>query len=637
MTDAISGAWTPEKTATFRAAFFDFLKYVRIDSKDIGGGAVLGDHIYEAQIRFLDGVFDALSNDIHDIKCLKSRQLGISTLSRALTLFWVGMHDGLRGAMVFDTNSNKEAARRELEAMIDSLPPEVEFPRVKYRNRDGIGLQNGSTILFMAAGVKKGKQGGGLGRSTGLNFVHASEVSSWENEEGIESFKQALSETFPNRLFLWESTGRGFNIWHDLWQEAKADDLNQRAIFIGWWAKQNQRIRRGTPAFERYGTPELSDEEKKKIAEVKKLYDFDIDMEQIAWYRRRQDPTVQVDEEGTRVDKSGGEYLGQEQPFTEIDCFLMTGSNFFPSDRLSEIAQGIKQTRFKAYEIFTGTEFIYTKIYDATSLSRTHLKIWEEPVDDGVYVVAADPAFGHDEFSDRYAIQVLRCYADGVDQVAEYAFTQIQTYQFAWIIGAICGYYKNCLMILELNGPGEAVWNEWRTLKATTGRTYLATQAEERGLKNVFVNVRDYIYTRADSMSNGHVWHFKTTGSLKESIMERLRDFVMNGQLRMKSMETLEEMRSVVREGASIKAEGKKKDDRVIALALGCRAWEEKMRRSLIAQGRTREFEAAKKRVSFNDQYKMFSHSMMTSFFEKKQTARRQAAAIARRQAWRNR
>jgi len=628
--------WDQNQVDAFKKAFFEFLKHVRIDSKELGN-ICLGDHIYEAQRRLLDGIWSGLAQDIHDFKILKARQLGISTLSRALTLFWVGMHDGLKGAMVFDTNSNKENARREIEAMIESLPPEVEFPRVRYRNRDGIGLSNGATILFMSAGIKKGKQGGGLGRSTGLNFVHCSEISSWENAEGIESFKQSLSETFPNRLYIWESTPRGFNAWFDMWTEAKADDLNQRAIFIGWWAKENQRIKRGTPAFERYGKSDPTDEELKKIKEVRDQYNFDIDMEQLAWFRRRQDPTLKVDEEGTRVEASGGEYLLQEQAWVELDGFLMTGSNFFPADRLSELAQFAKQQRFKAYEIFTGTEFIYTKIYDAKSISHTHLKIWEEPVDDGLYVVAADPAFGHSEDSDRYSIQVVRCYADGVDQVAEYNLTQIHTYQFAWVIAAICGYYKNCQMMLELNGPGEAVWNEWRTLKQTTKTGYLALQAEEKGLKNVFANVRDYIYTRADSMTSGHVFQWKVTEALKESIMERLRDFTMNGQLRIRSMETLEEMRSIVREGASIKAEGKKKDDRVIALAMACRAWEEKQRRALIAQGRTREFEAARKRLSFKDQSDMFSQKMLTSFFDQKRRERHSAEAYLRRQAWRQR
>ena len=66
----------------------------------------------------LDAVFDGLSEDIHDFKILKSRQLGISTISRALIIFWLGVHRGMQGAMIFDTESHKEEAREEIEQMI---------------------------------------------------------------------------------------------------------------------------------------------------------------------------------------------------------------------------------------------------------------------------------------------------------------------------------------------------------------------------------------------------------------------------------------------------------------------------------------------------------------------------------------
>ena len=93
------------------------------------------------------------------------------------------------------------------------------------------------------------------------------------------------------------------------------------------------------------------------------------------------------------------------------------------------------------------------------------LKIWEEPDPDGVYVIGADPAFGSSDEADRYVIQVLRCYADGVDQVAEFCVTQMATYQFAWVLAHICGAYANARYLLEITGPGEAVWNEFRNLK----------------------------------------------------------------------------------------------------------------------------------------------------------------------------
>ena len=76
--------------------------------------------------------------------------------------------------------------------------------------------------------------------------------------------------------------------------------------------------------------------------------------------------------------------------------------------------------------------------------------------------MAADVAFGHSEYNDRSAVQVLRCFADGIDQVAEYAWPLIDSRQFAWVIASLEGWYagdkSEVYRIIEINGPGEATW-----------------------------------------------------------------------------------------------------------------------------------------------------------------------------------
>lgn len=630
-----SGAWNPEKVAAFKDAFYRFLKHVHINSKETGGKYCLADGVYEAQRRFLDGIFDGLSKDIHDFKTLKSRQLGVTTISRALSIFWLGVHDGLQGAMIFDTSANTENARREIEDMIDNLPRSAGFPKIKTRNRYGIILDNQSKIQFMSAGVKATKSSGVLGRSSGLNFVHCSEMCSWQNTEGITSLKQSLAETYPNRLYIWESTGRGFNAWSDMWDEARADDLNQQAIFIGWWAKDTQKIPKGTAAFEHYGSAPPTDEELKKIQEVKDRYGWLVTPEQLAWYRRKMDPANQK-EEGD----AGDGYTGQEQPWTEEECFLATGSQFFPQDRLTEMMVSVREERFRGYQYIFGSDFINTEIKPARYVKDVKLKVWQEPVEDAVYVVAADPAFGHDENNDRSAATVLRCYADQVEQVAEYACASTSAHQFAWVIASLLGWYaspgrSNSLLILEINGPGEAVLIEYKNLKQLVSNGYLRKAAAEKGLLDMFTNVRNYIYGRVDSMGTGSAWHFKTTTQLKVAIMERLRDFTTNGGIIIRSMDTLQEMRSVTRDGDSIKAEGAKHDDRVMAIAMGVRAWEEKSRRQLVSQGRTRQSEIAKRQMSIQDQYSLFTKNTLDAFFSMKMKQRQGAQRAAVRSSWR--
>lgn len=629
--------WNPDKVAVFRAAFEEFLGHVRINSKELGN-ICLGDNLYRAQTRFLDQLFAGLSDDKHDFKHLKSRQLGVSTITRALALFWMGMHHGLRGYMVMDTDSHKEEARLEILQMIDSLPPRLAFPRVKRQNRYLIELADGSLLNLASAGVKQGKSSGVLGRSSGINFVIASEMCSWENTEGLEAFKNALAQDFENRLYIWESTGRGYNQWWEMWTEARKDDVHQVCMFSGWWAKDNQVIRQDDPDWLRYGVWPLTDREKKKIQAVYQMYGWEITPEQLAWVRRHADPNARM--EGDNAPEFEPSQLRLiEQPWTEDDAFAMTGATFFDPETLTDQATKHTSQRFKTYSYSTGIEFTECRIFPSVNKRSTELKVWEPPEDDGVYVIASDVAFGINEKNDRSAIQVVRCFADGMDQVAEYAWPLINSRAFGWVIASLLGWYAGdhaeVFNILEINGPGEATWNELQSLKRQLAHGYQIKDAEDRDLRNIFKNVHNYIYNRSDSMGPGHAWQWKTNTQTKVTIMERLRDFVSNGMLRVRSIETLEEMRSVARDGDSIEAQGNNKDDRVLALALAVRCWEDRARRGMLARKQTREVVRARKVLTVKDQFKMFNESQLTDFFAKKAHARVMAQRELLRQRFR--
>ncbi len=635
------GAWNPKKVEAFSSAFYDFLRYVRIDSKETGGGTVLANHIYSAQRMALKCIFGGLAEDIHDFKILKSRQLGISTITEALDVFWLGMHDGLKGAMIFDTSAHMEAARARIVNLIKQLPPKLKFPSVVSNNRYGLTLSNRSELLFMAAGTRTSRGGGSLGASVGLNFIHASEMCSWENEEGIASLKAAMAKEFPNRLFIWESTARGFNGWYDMWTEAKKNDLTERTVFIGWWAKETQMHPEGSPLFARYGAEPPTEGEIDRIEEVHTRYGFTVTPEKLSWYRMISNPSLDADADGT-LSFEPDEYTAQNQPWTEDEAFQQSGSTFFSGARLTEISRTDGALKFTPYNFALSTEFIYLQCLKAKSPRNAQLKVWEEPDEFGTYVVGADPAFGHDEDNDRSSIQILRCYADQVEQVAEYAYSEVQTYQFAWVIAALLGWYSaspnsSARLILEINGPGEAVWNEFRTLKQQVQHGYLKTAATEHGLGAIFNNVRQYLYARADSMSSGSVYHWKTTSLLKVGIMERCRDFVSNGTLILHSQDLISEMKSITREGDSIAAEGNKKDDRVMALAMACRSWEQFERKGLISANKTRSLEDAKRRLTLRDQMQMLSQHHLSSFLDGKKKARAAAQRAATRASWRGR
>ena len=285
----------------------------------------------------------------------------------------------------------------------------------------------------------------------------------------------------------------------------------------------------------------------------------------------------------------------QEFPPTEDYAFVMTGSSFFSNARCSEAARVAKNKKFDAYRYSFGSNFQDTEVLKSSDKLAT-LKVWEEPIDTAYYVIGADPAYGSSDWADRFCIQVFRCYADGLDQVAEFATSELNTYQFAWVIAHLAGAYKNSTLNLEVNGPGQAVINELRNLKrqavsigGTTGK----------GLMHVLGSMTNYIWRKNDTLggiSNSIGW--LTTQGSKERMMNYTKDYFERQMMNVVSMETLEEMKGIVREGGSIHAPGRGKDDRVIAMALACAAYAEQLQPRLLMERLTRQVSNAQECIT---------------------------------------
>lgn len=633
--------WSHDKRVRVERAFYQFLDRCVVYSKD-AGEITIGSFLYWGQRHVITQIFNALEADRHQIYVLKSRQLGISTIIRLLCIFLLGVHDALKGAVVFDTDSNRSESRAELEMMIEGLPTKLKFPAIKNNNRSGLTLANNSKVLFMSAGVRKTKNSGTLGRSVGLTIAHCSELCSWDNDEGFEAFQQSLSEVHPDRLYIYESTARGFNFWNDLWVNARNDSDHCCCIFLGWWSKESQRIDQPDRDFQKYGLQPPTDKELINIQAVKDQYGFDVTVEQLAWIRRKMDPTIKADGNGP-VEYEGSTTRIQEQPWTEQQAFQQTGSIFFTPEVLTDHTNKYVNKNFSRWMFTPGQEFTDMLVHKAPNTKMTELKVWEEPEpNDACYCIGIDPAYGENEHNDRSSIQIFRCYADGVDQVAEYASPLITAQQLAWVIAALLGWYgqgnNEVRYILEINGPGSAVFQELKSLQyKIDNANWLRTLAEEKGLKNIFQNVRTYIYTRVDAMGAGYNWHWLTNTKLKIMVLERLRDHVSRAVARLRSAELINEMQSIARDGDSIGAQGSKKDDRVLAGALAVHCWETKCQKNLIVQRRTREAEEARKAGSVVDRVALFNRNHLDMFMKGKQAVRRQEQLVIARNAWRYR
>ena len=635
--------WTHGKRVKVEQAFYAFLDCCYVNSRD-AGRICLGQNLYQGQRDAITQIFDALEDGIHIIYILKSRQLGISTLIRAFCIFWLGIHVGLKGALVFDTSPHREGARKELTVMIKNLPASLKFPRIKGTgsgNRDSLELINDSSMIFLSAGVKKSKSSGTLGRSEGLALAHLSEVCSYDNVEGLKAFEQSLSEINPDRLYIYESTARGYNQWNTLWRRAKKDVAHCKCIFLGWWSKPSQQISQEDDDFKLYGLVPPTAEEKEKIAAVKAQYGYDITVEQLAWVRRKYDPNFNDEDAADDAEDEDESILLSEQPWTEEEAFQQTGAVFFGSKQLTDQTNAFVKHKAKTYMYMAGDNFTDMRIYPAQNMRSVELKVWEEPEAGAHYVMGIDPAYGENENNDRSSIEIFRCYADGIDQVAEYAWPLVTTQQFAWVVASLLGWYGNGAeinYILELNGPGSAVFNELKSLKFKIDNDRSQRQMlEDRGLASVFKNVKTYIYTRVDAMGIGANYHWEANTKRKIMILERLRDFVSTGKLHIRSASLIEEMKTIAREGDHIGAPQSMRDDRVIAAAMAAYYWDTKIKNNLITQRRTREAEAAKKRASIVDQVALFNRNHLDMFFRQKQVTRAVQHSQMTRNAWRYR
>ncbi|HYR42908.1 MAG TPA: hypothetical protein VER98_07795, partial [Terriglobia bacterium] len=349
-----------------------------------------------------------------------------------------------------------------------------------------------------------------------------------------------------------------------IYQEAKKS-LTQKAIFIGWWRSELYRVSRETEIFKVHGGEDPTPAEYEWIDGVKKIYDFTITPEQLAWARWR----LYEKHRGNET------MMFQEFPPLEEYAFQMSGSKFFSNRKLTDTKLMLEKEQPPAdyYRYSTGPTFDTTVLVPSAPY-QCQLTVWEEPDPLGVYTIAADPAFGANEKSDRSCVQVLKCFADGVEQVAEFCTTEVSTYVFAWVIAHLAGGYRDAMVILEINGPGRTVWDEFQRIQQTGG--YTTSYNTNAGLMDVVGNIRNYLYHRSDSLSGSYAYHFKSTNELKESYMNKMRDAYERGLLVMRSEELLEEMKTIVNDDGVIGAgTEKQKDDRVIAMGLAIQAWQD--------------------------------------------------------------
>ncbi|HUP07667.1 MAG TPA: hypothetical protein VMU47_10980 [Caldimonas sp.] len=557
----------------FSAAHFErFCSLLKIDSKEKGSVPFKWTG---AQRYLVNEIERALRDNVHTFMVLKARQLGISTLCLALDLYWMFMHKGLQGALVTDTDENRESFKATLTQYHDALPRQARVPQDAH-NRVQMVLKNRSVLKYIVAGKKKNES---LGAGKAVNFMHATECATWGDEQGLKSLIATLAQQNPARLYIFESTAYGYNMWYEMCEAAKSAE-SQRFIFIGWWRNEMYAWPKESREYKTYWDGSPTSDELVWMREVEEEYKAKITPEQLAWWRW-------CLEENCAGDLNT---MYQMYPPTANYAFQMSGSKFFSAERLNISFKRAMKTEAKYYRYEFGLHFEQTKFVECAP-ANAECWLWDEPIEDAQYVMGADPAYGSSEWADRFAISLWRCFADRMVQVGEVCTADWTPAKFAWVMCHLAGSYRPCMVNLELQGPGEVVFNEYQNLQRFT----TAPNDPRRDLYAVTNSIRDFIHRKPDSFSGGMAPMSRSTLNTKITQMETLRSYFERDMLEIRSPLCLEEMRHISRDGDKIGGEGRAKDDLAIAISLAVLAWDRWIKQEMSATNRYYAIEMAPK------------------------------------------
>ena len=348
---------------------------------------------------------------------------------------------------------------------------------------------------------------------------------------------------------------------------------------------------------------------------VKEKYNYNVSLEQIAWYRER------TSDES--VDMAS---VNQNLPWDDEECFVQSGSSFFPMRTLNQDIKIIlaNPPGFWGFKYWLGNDFVSGRMEEITEQDRVDevdLRVWEKPVDGAFYVIGCDAALGRSDYADRNTIEVYRCYADKLVQVAEYCSSIDDTRQAAWVLAYLAGTYKNCRVNIDVTGGyGTAIMNELESLKQRMrSEMYAKMTASPNSWDDFLSNASWYMYHRPDSPGVGFAYGTVWSSKVKYWGCNSFRDSYCSGMLIVQSLEMLKEMSTVVRDGldvgSSIASKGKQKDDRVFASILAEMAWKSGIRPMLINENYSYDLVTSKETNGQNTGMNAMVEGIVNNFF----------------------
>ena len=535
-------------------------KYLRIVDKD---ARVVPFRMKRAQAR----VWAMIQKDLEDdvpvrYYFLKARQLGFSTLIKALEFWWAATHENITGLTTAHDDDSVQTLHMKHDLFYIHLPKDIR-PRRRRSNRKELLFSNpdkdpdsGDGGLQSRLTVQSFKNAH-AGVSTTMQLLHLSEFARYPAiQTSAQATYSAMKQIVPERpgtMIFIETTAFGPGFPKDYW-----DGKNSfRKVFVSWCADDEYRSRVALHEDEleedaggMYGD-ELQVRED-VVRELKFWYPEHAADEQ--WYA-----TEALHRMAWRRLKIANDFpddlqlFRREYPINAQEAWTTSGSMVFDHDKLEAMRQDRIEVDSVGNEVrkppLASYNFGFSLegrpiLTDARGLGS--FRVYEEPDSSAQYVIGCDVAEGVVMQGDRTSIDVLR--VPELVQVAKYT-GMVPPDDLAGYLYLIGEKYNFAGICIEATGPGLVT-----VLKLTKELYY------------PIVYWRFILDEMTGRMVRKHGW--STNKQTRPIMINALRSLVRRGYPKINDLDTLDEMMHFIDDGKKQQAAPGKNDDGCFSMML---------------------------------------------------------------------
>lgn len=384
---------------------------------------------------------------------LKARQMGLSTAIEAIGYWWITTNKNQTAIIIGHDDTSAKNLYMMFRRYYDNSNP-VFKPTVRYNTRSDLSFEKfdetgrqvglGSVIKTATAGNTS------AGRSDTVQFLHGSEVGSWENGEQLIASLNQTVPLLPGTFIFLESTADGKGTYfHKEWVAATKGENNFKPFFFPWWLMDEYEIRDNT----RIG--KLSEYEEFLIKLFKKGFKT-LDGRVLKVDPRSYNAKIRYYRYKAKEFAADPVRMYQEYPSTANEAFVSSGANVFPVLTLEKMEQNCLED-YDYYKLLVGDTHEDYQLepvpYDDRVDDFTYvapLKIFEMPIPGREYVIGGDVAEGL-KTGDYSVAEVVD--TSTLKTVARWR-GHIDPDKFGEIVGALGVMYNYALVGVEVNNHG---------------------------------------------------------------------------------------------------------------------------------------------------------------------------------------